>query len=322
MAYQDSNNTASDKPKFRQLRYPYDRIENDMDVLKIDIAEYVPPFQNAEGELFSNENAPLLQAATGTRSNQEQLKNPLYQIILPIPKQLSDVSAVDWTDGQLNPLEAAGLNAVGGVLSTAAEGGNISQKTQDTLSQFINTAGSLAINENTKKAVIAALSGQAIGTLGGNVSGRSLVSRATGQVFQPNLELLFNGVNLRVFPFSFEFFPRNQKEGFEVKNILRVLKYSMVPSKSGSEGLFIKAPYIFQLCYMKGDGTKHPFLNKFLPMALTSMNIVYTGANTYSTFYDGTPTHMRVDLVFKEINPIYKEDYDTLNNSGDTSVGY
>ena len=166
---------------------------------------------------------------------------------------------------------------------------------------------------------MAAISGAAIGNLGGNVTANQLVSRATGQVFQPNLELLFNGVNLRVFPFTFEFFPRNRDEGEEVKKIIRLLKKSMLPSKGGAEGVFISAPHIFQLTYMKGDGS-HPFLNRFLPMALTNMSVNYTGSNTYSTFYDGTPTHIKVEVLFKELNPIYREDYDELGD--DYSVGY
>ena len=88
--------------------------------------------------------------------------------------------------------------------------------------------------------------------MGGTVTPSQIIARATGQVFNPNLELLFNGVNLRVFPFTFEFFPRNRDEAEEVKLILRRLKYSMLPEKGGAAGLFIKAPYIFQLEYMKG----------------------------------------------------------------------
>ena len=166
-----------------------------------------------------------------------------------------------------------------------------------------------------------ALAGEAVGLIGGNVSGSQLVSRATGQVFNPNLELLFEGVNIRSFPFSFEFFPRNPKEADQVKRIIRTFKKSMSARKTGTADIFIKAPDVFQLTFMKG-GSKHPFLNRFLPMALTNMNLSYTGSNTYSTFYDGTPTHMKLDLTFKELNPIYFEDYEALEQAKDTSVGY
>ena len=101
-----------------------------------------------------------------------------------------------------------------------------------------------------------------------------------------------------------------------VKRIIRTLKQSMLAKRDEGGGkIFIAAPDIFQLTYMKGN-RKHPFLNSFLPMALTNINISYTGSNTYSTFYDGTPTHMRMDLTFKELNPIYAEDYNGVGGVG------
>ena len=87
---------------------------------------------------------------------------------------------------------------------------------------------------------------------------------------------------------------------------------------SNVKGVFISAPHIFQLTYMKG-AKKHPILNTFKPMALVDMQVNYTGSNTYSTFWDGTPTHMQMSLSFKELNPIYAEDYE---NTDSNSVGY
>lgn len=335
------------KSNYTSLRYPKDRrIESDVDYLRLQIAKYAAPFQlggdspltglvtdvvkkkNDKGEetgeldiKFGTSGLREVAKRTGTRSNRESLKKPLGQIVLPIPQQLSDISAIDWTDGKLNPIEAYGLAATGTIIKEFGQegiGGGVDAVRQ-IFKQIGIDAKAAAGNSQIQNAVLAAVSGAAIGNLGGNVTANQLVSRATGQVFQPNLELLFNGVNLRVFPFTFEFFPRNRDEGVEVKRIIRLLKESMLPSKGGAEGVFISAPHIFQLTYMKGDGS-HPFLNKFLPMALTNMSVNYTGSNTYSTFYDGTPTHIKVEVLFKELNPIYREDYDELGD--DYSVGY
>ena len=67
-----------------------------------------------------------------------------------------------------------------------------------------------------------------------------------------------------------------------------------------------------------GDGTEHPFLNKFLPTHLTDMKINYSQSGTYSTFHDGTPTHMTMSCSFQEVNPVYQEDYDEAGQG----VGY
>lgn len=328
------------KAKIKSYRYPYDRIENDMDYLRIKVAQYRAPladgFPKGLAELKLTEDktkvdnsgygvntSALKQIAesTGTKANRPGLKNPIYQMVLPIPQQISDISAIDWTDGKMNPLEAYGLAATSSIIRQGGQGAiEAGRAAVDFLEQAGKDLQTASGNANIQDALIAAISGQAIGALGGNVSANSIIARATGQVLNPNLELLFNGVNLRVFPFTFEFFPRNRNEAVEVRNIIKALKYSMLPSKNGSEGVFISAPYVFQLEYMKGN-KKHPFLNHFLPMALTNMSVSYTGSNTYSTFYDGSPTHIRMDVVFKELNPIYKEDHDLLGDD-DTTVGY
>ncbi len=155
--------------------------------------------------------------------------------------------------------------------------------------------------------------------MGGNVTANQLIARASGAILNPNLESLFQGVKLRQFPFTFEFFPRNYDEGQEVKKIIKVLKRSMAArnNKKSGKGIFIKQPDIFQLQYMKGS-QEHPFLNKFLPSHLTDMKINYSQSGTYSTFYDGTPTHMTVSCSFQEVNPVYQEDYDEAGEG----VGY
>ena len=336
--------TNGKKSKFvggsKNLRYPKDRMDNsDMDYLRIRIAEYQAPFGGSNlldgivGDITVDKKTKkvtsdyniktsgfkAISEATGSNANRKNLKNPKHMIVLPIPQQLSDISAIDWTDGKLNPIEAYGLAATSTIIQAGGRGiGDAGKAAKDIVTQLGASIGSAANDPNIQNALIAAISGQAVGALGGNVSGSSIVARATGQVFNPNLELLFNGVNIRVFPFTFEFFPRNRDEGEEVRQILRLLKYSMVPSR-GDQGIFIKAPYVFQLEYMKGS-KPHPFLNRFQPMALTNMSVNYTGSNNYSTFYDGTPTHIRLELLFKELNPVYKDDYDALPY--DEGVGF
>ena len=46
----------------------------------------------------------------------------------------------------------------------------------------------------------------------------------------------------------------------------------------------------------------------------------YTGEGVHTTYDDGTPVSMILDLTFKEIQPIYDVDYDT--RPGTEAVGY
>ena len=317
----------------KNLRYPYARIEDGMDFLKIEIATYTPPDLNLEALLnvknpekdVTGDTAKVsrgsgsfaLTNATGSNTNVSEnggrvLKRPKHTIFLPIPRQIQDANSVSYDSSKLDPLEAAGA----AIIKQGIESPSIGL-VQRALGAIVGDGADL-IGDNTD-AIASAIAGRAIGALGGNVTANSLIARGSGAILNPNLESLFQGVKLRQFPFTFEFFPRNPTEAEQVKLIIRVLKRSMSAKKNKDKGrgVFIKQPDIFQLRYMKG-ASEHPFLNKFLPMHLTDMKINYAASGTYSTFYDGTPSHMSVSCSFQEVNPVYQEDFDEAGQG----VGY
>ena len=59
----------------------------------------------------------------------------------------------------------------------------------------------------------------------------SAIGRATGMTLNSNLELLFDSVNLRTFPFTINFSPRTRKEAMTVKHIIRAFKSAMAAKK-------------------------------------------------------------------------------------------
>lgn len=261
-------------------------------------------------------------ADTRIRNESKRRKLTKYNIELPMPQEIQDSQSVNWGDDRINAIQLAGVSAAGRLLSQDLGATiNDTRKAVEILNKGVRIPG---VNVETQNAIRAALAGGAIGALGGNVSPRSIISRTTGQVLNNNLELLFNGVNLRTFPYSITFSPRNPDEADVVKKIIRALKMSM-SAKAGefnqnAQGLFIKSPDLFQLQYLR-DGNDHPFLNNFKLCALTGMNINYTNAGTYTSYSDGTPVNIRMDVVFKEINPVYAEDYLPGNGSG-MGVGF
>ena len=257
-----------------------------------------------------------------TRQNQKVK----YYVELPIPQDINDTTSVTWGEDTMNIFQLAGL-AIGRsfIESPAKFVGTSVEAVRDAFTGGIDIPG---LNADTQNAFKAAISGKAINALGANVTPRNVISRATGQVLNSNLELLFGGVNLRSFPFSVTFSPRSESEGDLVKGIIRSLKKSM-SAKAGSEpdeyngasasGIMIKAPDVFLLEY-RSRGKTHPFLNSFKTCALTGMNVNYTNSGTYATYSNSTPVNIRMDMTFKELNPIYAEDYDTPNSG--PGVGY
>ena len=246
----------------------------------------------------------------------QQDKITKYYIELPIPQEVNDSNSVTWGEDSLNIFQLAGLAAAQNVMKNP---GRSFQAVSEVLQKGIELPG---LDEDTKNAVLAGISGQAINALGGNVSPGSVVARSTGQILNNNLELLFQGVNLRSFPFSVTFSPRNYEETERVRLIIRYLKQTMAP-KTGNEGgrlgTFLKSPDVFSLRYLH-NGQDHPFLNSFKLCALTGLSVNYTNAGTYASYSDGTPVNIRLNMSFKELNPVYAEDYDGGDAGG--GVGY
>ena len=257
-----------------------------------------------------------------TRLGSGMKQRTKFYIELPIPQDLTDSNSVTWGEDRVNALELAALNVAQGAMA-----GNIGEGAVEA-AQLAVTALNTGVNiptlsGDTQDAVRAALSGAAIGALGSNVSAKSVIARSTGQILNNNLELLFQGVNLRSFPYSITFSPRDPKESRMVKDIIRSLKMAMAPKagemESSAQGIFLKSPDVFQLKYLR-DGHDHPFLNSFKLCALTGMTVNYTNAGTYTSYEDGTPVNIRMNLTFKELNPIYHEDYAT--EGAGPGVGY
>ena len=276
------------------------------------------------GFMTGNEKVGITFEVTDANSRLSAESNRLlkYIIELPIPQDLTDSNSVTWGEDRANALELGALAA-----AQQAMGGNIGEgivQSGQTAVRALNEGVDIpGLKPETQGAVRAALSGAAIGALGSNISPQSVISRSTGQILNNNLELLFKGVNLRTFPYSITFSPRTPDEARVVKDIIRRLKASMAP-KAGefngtAAGIFIQSPDVFQLKYLKDD-VDHPFLNAFKLCALTGMSVNYTNAGTYTTYEDGTPVNIRMSLTFKELNPIYHEDYQQVGAG--PGVGY
>ena len=235
-------------------------------------------------------------------------KKNLKHIYLPIPQQISDSLQVSYGESTLDPLQAVGLGAVSAAMKdpkqAIATGAEIGQA-------LVNTNFSEGLDKSSQDSINAILSGKALNALGANVTANSVLARSSGQILQSNLELLFSGVTLRSFPFVFDFTPRDQVEAREVMSIIRCLKESMVPKKASLPSVFIASPKVFQLEYVTGQ-KEHPFLNRFKICAMTQLSVNYTASGTYATYPDGTPVHIQVTCAFKELNPIYADDYEAV----------
>ena len=312
------------------FRYPLEALTETTDYLQFTIVEYQSTKQRSGGSLVGSPGSRRI----GPQGTKDKATKILGSIILQMPSNIQDGNAVDYGESKMNTLIGAAAGAIGSVINKSGEAINESVKgdqegAKNTMAELsgdlkktLGADSSLmdaAAQFTTAKATSAAL-----GALGGNVSTAQLLARETGNIFNPNMELLFNGPTLRSFNFSFKMTPRSPSEAEECKNIIRSFKLNMAPKTKntgsiGGSGVFLKTPNVFELRYKKG-GREHPFLHKFKQCFLTYISVNYTGEGVYSTYDDDTPVSMILDLSFKEIQPIYDIDYDA--RPGTEAVGY
>ena len=300
---------TGNKRKFGDFRYPMARLEKDSDYLQIQVLEYQPPG-------FETTQQQPLRLRTSSEAIQKNKETILGNVFLPIPETVTDSNGVTWGENSLNGLAAAGLGiAMGGITADSVG------KAMNTMGEKTGTAiNSLVSDKGSVSAINSIFASAAVNALGGSVEPGDILSRQSGAVLNPNMELLFGGVQLRTFSFDFDFAPRDREESEVIKKIIRSFKISMNAKQQAEgegNGLFIKAPDVFQLTYKTGSDD-HLFLHRFKPMAMLNMAVNYTGAGTYATYDNTSPVHMKLNLTFQELNPIYSEDYESEEGKGGT----
>jgi len=278
----------------KDLRYPLANIGKNTDYFQIDILEY-----KRKSDLLTQ--------------NLDIAITPTKTIFLPMPSNIQDSNAVSWGEEKMNNITAFGLEAVDAAMQSSffkdipAEIADKGQKIYDALDKSGINLG------EAQQLFRRQLTAEAVNVFGANVSIDQILARTNGKIFNPNLELLFNGVTLRDFRFSFKMTPRDEDESDVVKMIIKTFKKYMAAQRGGggsdaAKDLYLKTPYAFQPKYMTGNGS-HKFLHKFKTCALKGVSVNYTGENVYATYHDGTPISLVMDLNFQELLPIYGDEY-------------
>ena len=280
--------------------YPLDLGKTTQDVIKFTMLEYVPKDFNKSGQFgFSDRDT----FRSGKRDS-------IGTVILPIPGGITDSNSVDWSGQRMNALEAGLANIALRTIEKGAKGaGDATKEVTD------------AIKANAgegKTAIAGLLAGAASGT------GGQLIARTTGAVINPNLELLFGGPSLRTFSFQFKLNARERLESKEIVKIIRFFKQGSAAQRSTSR-LFLKSPHTFGIQYLHrgpGDNNENRFMGRIKECALQSIGVNYTPENNYATFDDGAMVSYQVTLNFSELEPIFNDDFSSIDRDADTHIGF
>jgi len=283
------------KPRdnYGPFQYPTAILKNGQDYLKFTILKYG--------------NRGISKSAIGFETTRAlpELKGNIF---LPIQPTIMDSNLVNWTS---DPMNAIQLGAAGVSLG-------IMKNPDDAVGKMIDTM--IAGSKNGSSSILTAIKTELAKNAVGSQS--NLLSRVTGAIWNPNMELLFQGPQLRPFDFSFTLTPRDEPEAKQVKSIIRAFKEASAVQR-GVGDLFLKAPNVFRIEYMYGEkDTIHKSINRIKECALQRMSVNYTPSNTYMTYADpaATMTSYVLSLSFQELTPIYADDYSEITDKAE--IGY
>jgi hypothetical protein len=149
------------------------------------------------------------------------------------------------------------------------------------------------------KAVAAAL---ALNT----IPGKDSISAITGLAVNPKKEQLFRGVDFRTWSFDYQFFPKSKEELINVQNIIYLFKLHMHPEYKDANNFLYLYPSEFDIVHYHGVDENFN-LPRHTSCVLTELNINYAPQSQFTSFAEGAPTQINIQMTFKELIQMSKE---------------
>lgn len=132
------------------------------------------------------------------------------------------------------------------------------------------------------------------------------LSAASGLARNPKKEQVFKNVNHREFTFDYTFSPKNSNEAKQVLNIINTFKLHMHPEYKDNNNFIFIYPSEFDIFYYQG--TKENLnIHRHTSCVLKDMNVNYTPNGAFTTFDDGMPTQINIQLSFLELAILTKQ---------------
>ena len=136
--------------------------------------------------------------------------NTLGKILINVPQKVTEAISQQFNQSALGELgrflakRSTGPNAVGDALKRTAENFLLDKSTE-----VANRLGAT------------------------NLSASGLLSATTGVVFNPNLEVLYEGPDFRTFNFQFNLFTKSREDAQSIFNIVEILRVASLPTAGG-----------------------------------------------------------------------------------------
>ena len=341
----------------RVMQYPIDLNTDLQDYFEIQIFKYRPakslPDITKSNQVGGGTGGYSSKSTQRGNRQNFRLQDLQATIQLPMPPSIKDMNQVDWGSGTMSGLASSVMgpaiaalmgqgekrteleNAIKnkefkGLKAIAADLMAFTSGTGNAISEGFKGFFSGIQQEDFRRYQFVNAISQAVSGLGVNIEVDQAITRVSGAIRNPNLELLFKNPLLRNFSFTIRLTPRDAEESKRIRMIIRALKqhsaakvnpqlFEGKTSRDGSNFL-LGSPDVFKLRYIKARTQKDiKGLNKFKTCALNSISVDYTGEVGRFAAYeeDSQPVTTIIQLSFTELAPIYDKDYEEFKYTDD-----
>lgn len=290
--------------KSGSYRYPNNIKDKHTDYVLFEFGKYIPPYSGpkaAEGEGYDrtkyknyNESANAFKPYSGDN-------NVLKPIILYMPQDIQTESKQNWNGKAISNIGSAGLGLFGG--------GNADKLRNYNIGEGLQTA--------VKGLITGALN--AVPGVGGNFTLNDVLGSTQGVILNPNVEILYDSLELREFTLKFKMTPHDGTEALTIRNIVQVFRKASMPSydvgldasTTNQVGLqggnTIGVPSMCRVSFMRGSKL-HEWLPQYKTCAIQKVTVNYTPDGAYATFGDGSPVATELTVSFLESKLIFGEE--------------
>lgn len=217
-------------------------------------------------------------------------------IVLPLTSPINHGYQVNW-DSFDSILNAANIEKFGGAA----------------LKAYANTQRAAYSGSTSRGGMLAEIATTAIDN-GPTEYINNVVANEAGEIFNPDSELILQGISLRRHAFEFLLTPRNKEENDMILKAIRMFKIASHPSKGGirteNSSSNLVYPYEFSIYFM--DGRRENYGNPLnippIPdCACTNIEVTYNpqGVKFHA---DGSPVQYRITVAFTEHQTLTRDD--------------
>ena len=134
----------------------------------------------------------------------------------------------------------------------------------------------------------------------------NMLSKVTKLATNPTKEQIFKDVDFRTFTFTYLFAPKSATEAGNILALIQQFKFHMHPEFKDADKFLYIYPSEFDIVYYTG-GRENDKIHRHTSCVLIDLTLDYAPQGTYSTFANGMPTQISMNMVFKELAKLDKE---------------